>query len=85
MFLIKNRFKSRLGPNLARLGSILAPFLAPFWHPKRSKNDVKKHQKKKRKKNEKVRKSAQHEPTCASKPDLAGERKASFEADGFMI
>ena len=39
-FSTKVRFKSRLEPNLAHLGSILAPFWAPFWHPKRSKNDV---------------------------------------------
>ena len=40
-FLTTNRFKSRLGTNLARSWSIWAPFWAPFWHPKRSKNDVK--------------------------------------------
>ena len=38
-----------------------------------------------KKRSEKERKRAQHEPTSARKPDLAGERKAPFEADGFML
>ena len=33
-FSIKYRFKNHLGPNLARLGSILAPKMEPKWHPK---------------------------------------------------
>ena len=37
----KYRFKSRLEPNLAHLGSILASQKAPRWVPKATKNDQK--------------------------------------------
>ena len=37
------------------------------------------------KRSEKMRKRSQVGRHPACKPDLAGERKASFESDGFMI
>ena len=40
-FFNKYRFKSRLEPNLAHLGSILASQKAPRWVPKATKNDQK--------------------------------------------
>ena len=49
---------SRLGPNLARLWSIVAPKIEPKWHPKATK-------KRARKKQEKNDKGAKKARTCA--------------------
>ena len=60
--------------------------LAPKIDPKIDKNGIKKLTKTRyEKRTEKERKKSPTRPRPTSKPDLAGERKAPFEADGLIL